>query len=218
VVYSRDVTLFIWSSGLRQKLFVVEWFCCSSSFGRIIELQHWVLWAGLAAAGVCANAQPAPVASVRHHDPRLAKLKAFFDRYDSPAARLAEHFLKAADRYGLDWRLLPSISIVETGGGKTAVNNNLLGWNSARMGFATARESIYFVASRLAESKLYRGKNLDGLLARYNARRQWAELVKAVMRRADPGEPLRARRAVAADAIREASLRDISRLELRPSR
>jgi hypothetical protein len=181
-------------------------------------LQHWILWAGLAAAGACANAQSAPVASVHHADPRLAKLRVFFNSYDSPAERLAEHFLKAADRYGLDWRLLPSISIVETGGGKTAVNNNLLGWQSARKRFASARECIYFVAKRLTESKLYRGKNLEGLLARYNARRPWADLVKTVMRRVDPGEPLRARRVVAADAIREASLRDTNRPELQRSR
>jgi hypothetical protein len=181
-------------------------------------LQRWIVCAGLLVAGSCAIAEQAPAASVRHHDPRLSKLKKLFERYDSPAAALAGHFLKAADRYGLDWRLLPSIAIVETGGGKTAVNNNLLGWNSSRKSFASARQSIYYVAARLAESKLYRGRTLEALLARYNSRHEWAELVKAVMRRADPGEPLRARRVVFADANPEASLQSTIRPGLPPLR
>ena len=181
-------------------------------------MQRWILCVGLLVAGGCAIAERAPVASVRHHDPRLAKLRKLFESYNSPGAALAEYFLRAADRYGLDWRLLPSISIVETGGGKTAVNNNLLGWDSSRKSFASARASIDYVAARLAGSKLYRGRTLDALLARYNGRHAWAELVKAVMRRADPGEPLRARRVVLLDASPEASLRSTARPELPPLR
>ncbi len=38
-------------------------------------------------------------------DPRLQKLKSFFQELDSPAIWRAEVFLAAADRHGLDWRL-----------------------------------------------------------------------------------------------------------------
>lgn len=181
-------------------------------------MQRWILWAGLVVVGASANAEQKPAASVRQGDPRLPKLKKFFDRYDSPAVSLAGHYLLAADRYGLDWRLLPSISIVETGGGKASRNNNLLGWNSARKKFASARESIYFVASRLANSKIYRGKQLEALLASYNKRPEWSRLVKAVMKRVDPGEPLRARRVFESEVSPEASLQSTNRPELQPSR
>ena len=45
-------------------------------------------------------------------------LRNFFDKYKCPITNLAGAFIEAADRHGLDWRLLPSIVFLETGGGK----------------------------------------------------------------------------------------------------
>ncbi|MCC6858271.1 MAG: glucosaminidase domain-containing protein [Bryobacterales bacterium] len=101
-------------------------------------------------------------------DPRLNALRTFFERSESPAAGLAEDFILAADAYQLDWRLLPSISIVESGGGKNARNNNWFGWDSGRAQFASAGEGIYWVAYQLSRSRLYRGKNLHQKLRNYN--------------------------------------------------
>jgi len=44
---------------------------------------------------------------------------------------------------------------------KELQQNNIFGWGSARRGFASIRGSIDWVASRLARSKLYKGKDLD---------------------------------------------------------
>jgi len=121
------------------------------------------------------------------HDPRLASLQNFFRRQcDCPAARLSHVFLEAADGYDLDWRLLPSISFVESTGGKWSRNNNLFGWDSGRAVFPSMAASIHAVGYRLANSELYRDKDIDELLATYNPNLDYRQKVKSVMRRIAP--------------------------------
>jgi len=115
-------------------------------------------------------------------DPRLASLERFFRRASCPALKYAKAFLEAADRYDLDWRLLPSISYVESSGGKSAPRNNLFGWDSGRAQFASPAASIHEVGYQLSYSALYRDKNTDGILATYNSNADYAERVKLVMR------------------------------------
>ena len=111
---------------------------------------------------------------------------------------LAPEFLAAADRHRLDWRLLPSISVIESGGGKNYTQNNIFGWGSATRGFASIRKSIDWVAARLANSKLYKGKDLDGILATYNPRPGYRARVKSVMRMLGPDPPPAPRDALSA--------------------
>jgi len=115
-------------------------------------------------------------------DPRLQRLLYFFETYECPARDHAEEFLFAADLHGLDWRLLPSIAFVETGGGKTARGNNLFGWDSGRSEFPSVPDGIHWVAWRLANSKLYAGKPADAVLRTYNPHPRYAGLVKLVMK------------------------------------
>lgn len=142
----------------------------------------------LAAPGVASFAQQADQ-SPYAHDPRLARLRDFFHGSGCPIRHLAGEFLLAADRNGLDWRLLPTISLVETTCGKAATGNNLFGWDSGKKKYASVREGIHAVASRISQSKLYRGKDLDHILATYNPRPQYAALVKSVMRHLGPADP-----------------------------
>ncbi len=121
-------------------------------------------------------------------DPRLLFLRSFFEETHSPAAKFSYAFLEAADTYALDWRLLPSISFVESAGGKVARNNNLLGWGSGRAEFSSAIACIRTVASALAHSALYRKKDLDGILNTYNPNADYAGRVKSVMRRIAPSQ------------------------------
>jgi hypothetical protein len=126
---------------------------------------------------------------------------------------LAQDFLKAADSHGLDWRLLPSISLVETGAGRDAKNNNIFGWDSGRKAYSSVRQAIYHVASRLASSKLYENKNLDQLLATYNPVPQYADRVKSVMSQFNSLEPLRARCVTRGSVSPSAGLLRTARLE-----
>ena len=115
-------------------------------------------------------------------DPRLKSLKRFFQRASCPAVKYVSAFVEAADRYHLDWRLLPSISYVESSGGKSAPNNNLFGWDSGRAQFASPSASIHEVGYQLSHSALYRDKDTDGILATYNSNTEYAAKVKFVMR------------------------------------
>jgi hypothetical protein len=121
-------------------------------------------------------------------DPRFETLRKFFHKADCPAQHYADVFIEAADRYELDWRLLPSLSYVESTGGKQARNNNIFGWDSGRAQFASPTEGIHQVGYRLAHSNLYRDKNLDELLETYNPSAEYAQRVKSVMRRISPEE------------------------------
>ncbi|HUO30872.1 MAG TPA: hypothetical protein VMU80_16730 [Bryobacteraceae bacterium] len=133
--------------------------------------------------------KPATAAEHRNEsatDRRLACIRNFFLASNCPAAALSPIFLDAADRNALDWRLLPSISFVESTGGKAARNNNLFGWNSGRAAFSSAAACIHAVAASLAKSALYRNKDVDGILRTYNRNAGYARRVKEIMRRIAP--------------------------------
>ena len=132
-----------------------------------------------------AHLKPAPD---YRSDPRLKSIRTFFEKFNCPAWRYSAVFLEAADNYELDWRLLPSISYIESTGGKAARNNNLFGWNSGRTHFPTTSAGIHTVGYRLSHSELYRDKNLDQLLATYNPTEEYAAKVKSVMQRISPTE------------------------------
>jgi hypothetical protein len=119
-------------------------------------------------------------------DPRLARLQKFFQQRGCPAADLAEEFLLASDHHNLDWRLLPSISFVESSGGKHYINNNIMGWGSSRSEFTSVRSGIQLVASRLAKSKYYKNKTLSSILRTYNPKQEYAPTVLQVMRTLGP--------------------------------
>jgi hypothetical protein len=124
-----------------------------------------------------------PAQAEYRNDPRLPTLRTFFEKSQCPAAAFAGTFLEAADANNLDWRLLPSISFVESTGGKCARNNNLFGWDEGRAAFRSAIESIHAVAFSLANSALYKRKDVDGILRTYNPSADYAAKVKSVMRR-----------------------------------
>jgi len=140
---------------------------------------------------------PSPVAPYLSHkvpapdyrqDQRLERLRKFFAKSDCPAGNYAHVFLEAADDYGLDWRLLPSIAYLESGGGKAAAHNNIFGWDSGKAQFHSPTAVIHTVGYRLAYSPRYRDKNVDELLATYNPVPEYAQKVKSVMRRISPVE------------------------------
>jgi hypothetical protein len=117
------------------------------------------------------------------NDPRLAPLRQFFTRTECPAAEYAVDFLIVADEFALDWRLLPSLSFIESTGGKAGANNNLFGWDSGRAHFPSPSDAIHSVGHHLAQDVAYRSKSLDQILAAYNPNRDYGAKVKSVMRR-----------------------------------
>lgn len=119
-------------------------------------------------------------------DPRLFCIRQFFVTRNCPAHEYAEDFVAAADENGLDWRLLPSISFVESTGGKATRNNNMFGWDNAEQWFASSRAGIYHVAGRLGSSPLYRNKKVAQVLRIYNPNPDYARVVLGVMNQLGP--------------------------------
>src|ERR1017187_7183838 len=110
---------------------------------------------GLVTAPVVLSPRQAPAPAPDYRtDPRLETLRTFFRNAACPAVEYAAAFLEAADYNELDWRLLPSLSYVETTGGKSARNNNLFGWDSGRARFRSPIAGIHAVGYRLSHSDL----------------------------------------------------------------
>jgi hypothetical protein len=152
-------------------------------------LKEILLIAGLMVAPVAiSSAQDAPGAKADPADPRLVRLQQYFGQRDCPLRDAAADFLAAADQNELDWRLLPSISMIESSGGKDYKNNNVFGWDSCRERFSSVEEGIHFVAAKLARSNRYKGKNLDAKLRTYNPNPTYPHKVKAVMAAMGPSD------------------------------
>lgn len=98
---------------------------------------------------------------------RCNAVRNFFLSHKSPLAAKAALFVRVAEKNGLDWRLLPGISMAETSGGKAGNRNNVFGWNSGRTRFKSVDAGIEFVGGRLGASKFSAGTTMD-ILRRYN--------------------------------------------------
>lgn len=80
---------------------------------------------------------------------KVAWLKAFFARYNSPLKANVYDFVYASEYYGIDYRLLPAISIVESSGGKHLFKPyNPFGWG--RHGYKSFHDAIWDVARGLS--------------------------------------------------------------------
>lgn len=145
--------------------------------------RRFVVFAGLLATPVVTAVTPASQPTSKPiPDARVGKLQKFFGDRDCPLRTHAAEFIEVADRNHLDWRLLPSISVVESGGGKDYKNNNVFGWANCKQTFPTVSDGIHTVARRLSISRLYRHKSLDRILATYNPEPAYSLKVKSLMR------------------------------------
>jgi hypothetical protein len=65
---------------------------------------------------------------IKEQDNRAEILRGFLEQYNSPMAGEAENFVKYADQYDLDWRLVASIAGLESGFGKHIPYNSYNAW------------------------------------------------------------------------------------------
>lgn len=115
---------------------------------------------------------PAPMMDVRH-----IALGNYFSSHNCPLLPYVDDFITAADKSGIDWRLLPAISIHESTCGKRyPVNtNNPFGWLERRQKggeltvakFTSIPTAISFITEQLANGKYYAGKTIRQKLATY---------------------------------------------------
>jgi hypothetical protein len=125
-------------------------------------------------------------------DPRAVRLQRFFTRMHAPVASLSAAFVRAADENNLDWRLLPSIAVIESSGGKHYLNNNIFGWGGGSTSFSSIRAGIKQVADRLGHSPIYKNRSVVGKLRLYNSEDDdYAKKVLGVMHRISATPALR---------------------------
>lgn len=92
-------------------------------------------------------------------DYRVENLRNFLKKYDSPLASFAEDFVTYADINGLDYRLVPAISGVESTFGKHIPSNsyNAYGWANGEYSFTSWQDSIAHVSETLKNSYIDKG-------------------------------------------------------------
>lgn len=103
-------------------------------------------------------------------------IDAYFAEKNMPLAGTGLTMAKAADQYGLDYRLLPAIAARESTGGRqkcTSVEHNFFGWHSCKSGFISDEEAIKTVAMNLAgknpnTASHYLGHTTKEILQEYN--------------------------------------------------
>jgi hypothetical protein len=81
---------------------------------------------------------------------KAEKIKKYLSKRNAPLVDYAEEFVKAADEYGIDYRLVAAISIIESNGGKhTFRPYNAWGWGKS--GFKSWKDGIWSVSKGLAK-------------------------------------------------------------------
>ncbi len=145
-----------------------------------MKLAFWTRALAAIFAGLAASATGTADVRDEKPDPRITRLEAFFQSYHCPAPLHTEEYVRAADIYGLDYRLLPAVSIRETQCGKTERRRHNH-WGFHQDNFPSIEAGIEFLAKRLTRHPLYRGKTLEGILFTYNPLPAYPGEVKRIM-------------------------------------
>lgn len=103
-------------------------------------------------------------------------IDAYFAERNMPLSGYGFKMAEEAQKYGLDWKLLPAIAVQESGGGKHAIwrcKHNPFGWASCDVKFENTDHAIEVVALNLSggnpkTEKYYKNKDLKEKLYYYN--------------------------------------------------
>jgi hypothetical protein len=104
------------------------------------------------------------------YDYRVETLRNFLNKYNSPLAPFARDLVSYADANGLDYRLVASISGVESTFGKNIPKNsfNAYGWNNGNHSFTSWQNSIKVVSTSLNTDYINNGaSSLSKIAKRY---------------------------------------------------
>lgn len=106
-------------------------------------------------------------------DTRAARIDAYFGKWDLPLEGHGKFMVEMADKYNLDWQLIPAIAMRESTGGKFACYNNPFGWGSCKIKFGSFEEAIEAIAKNLGGANpntemYYKDKSTEEKLHFYN--------------------------------------------------
>lgn len=106
-------------------------------------------------------------------DGRAKIIENFFQKHNSPLVKYAQNFIDVADKYNLDYRLLPSISMQESKAGQKVIENSFNPFGYGIYGslvtkFNSWDDAIERVGRALREDYLNKGLNTPSeIMAKY---------------------------------------------------
>jgi hypothetical protein len=132
---------------------------------------------------------------------RAAKIDQLFLSRGNPLAGYGLAMVQAADKYELNWKLLPALSIIESNGGSMLCKNpkgawNPFGYGSCKIAFTDFNHAIDVVAKNLgghnpATEKYYKDKTIEQIIDAYNPpsiRHDYRQLVTWAMNKIESTE------------------------------
>jgi hypothetical protein len=139
-------------------------------------------------AGISAVPKFRQVASTEF-DYREYRLRKFLTKFNSPLTPYSRDFIAMADYYGIDWRMVPAISGVESTFGKHIPINsyNAYGWAGGNYRFESWSDSIKIVNKTLRENYVNKGATSITKIARIYAppSTTWGTKVSYFVRKID---------------------------------
>lgn len=108
---------------------------------------------------------------------RISKIESYYARHDLPLQNEAVHFVDAAEKYDIDWRLVAAIGFIESTGGKFACSTadySAFGWGSCKINFDSYADSIDVISWNLGgynpntDHWYFNGQDHKDLLETYN--------------------------------------------------
>lgn len=117
---------------------------------------------------------------------KVERVRSYLAKRNAPLANHAEYMVRVADEFGLDYRLIPAISVIESNGGRNAYRPyNAWGWGGAAAAytFNNWEESIYTVGRGLSRYYSYGRITPKQIAPMYNPHtpNEWSRKVSFVM-------------------------------------
>lgn len=136
-------------------------------------------------AGISARLAKNSATLVLNRDERVIALQNFLTKKNSPLTGFAQKFVTAADAYDVDWKLLPSISGVESSFGMYYLKGtfNPYGWGSGYIYFRDWNDGIVTINKAIKENYITKLKtdNVWAIGGMYAESKTWPNRVYSYM-------------------------------------
>lgn len=144
--------------------------------GKVVKPVSYISTAYAAVATPSATLAPVK------EDKRVEILRNFLLKNNSPLASYSASFIETADKYALDWTLMPAISGMESNFGKAMpkASNNPFGLGGGKfMSFPTLYSAIEFEGKLLSKNYKLAANNAIGSIycPKYECNQNWAVIV-----------------------------------------
>ncbi len=135
------------------------------------------------AEAIQATPTPIVVASIET-DNRALALESVFEKHNSPLKGYGKDFVDTADKYNIDWKLLPAIAGLESsfGNAQRAGSYNSYGWGGGRIYFNSVEDGIETVLSALRNKYMSKGATtVESIAPIYSESPTWAPRINRFM-------------------------------------